>query len=57
MESDIVRLELVKALIDVAPRAEIQDPELIVKKAVILEKYILNNVIPRAKRGNQSNKS
>lgn len=57
MEREEVRLNLVQALIAVAARADIQDPDTIVKKAVILERYILDGVIPRVKRGNQSNQS
>lgn len=52
MDESQVRLEIVKALIPIASRADITDPEQLVKKAAVLEKYVVNKVIPRAKRGN-----
>jgi hypothetical protein len=53
MDESEIRLKIIEALVAVAARAEIQDPEHLVKKATILEKYVVNHVIPRAKRGHK----
>jgi len=50
MDDNEIRLRIIEGLISVAPRAEIQDPELLVKKASVLEKYVSDHVAPRAKR-------